>query len=79
MSPAGAGRLVVCPTPIGNLGDITARVVDALRAADVIACEDTRTTGVLCDRYDITTPRVRCDEHGERRAVPRLLERIAAG
>lgn len=79
MSPAGAGRLVVCPTPIGNLDDITTRTVDALRGADVIACEDTRTTGVLCDRYGITTPRVRCDEHGERRAVPRLLERIAAG
>ena len=79
MSPAGAGRLVVCPTPIGNLDDITARVVEALRGADVIACEDTRTTGVLCDRHGIDTPRVRCDEHGERRAVPRLLERIAAG
>ncbi len=79
MSPAGAGRLVVCPTPIGNLDDITARVVDTLRGADVIACEDTRTTAVLCERHGITTPRVRCDEHGEAQAVPRLLERIAAG
>ncbi|MFM8562139.1 MAG: 16S rRNA (cytidine(1402)-2'-O)-methyltransferase [Solirubrobacterales bacterium] len=79
MNPAGAGRLVVCPTPIGNLEDITARVVEALRGADVIACEDTRTTGVLCDRYDIATPRVRCDEHGERRATPGLIKRIVAG
>jgi 16S rRNA (cytidine1402-2'-O)-methyltransferase len=79
VSPAGAGRLVVCPTPIGNLDDITSRALEVLREADVIACEDTRTTGVLCERYGITTPRVRCDDHGERRAVPRLLQRIAAG
>lgn len=79
MSPAPAGRLVVCPTPIGNLEDITARTVSALRDADVIACEDTRTTAVLCERHGIETPRVRCDEHGERRAAPKLVARIAAG
>lgn len=45
------GRLVVCPTPIGNLGDVTLRVLDALCEADVIACEDTRRTRVLLDRY----------------------------
>jgi 16S rRNA (cytidine1402-2'-O)-methyltransferase len=48
---AAPGRLVVCPTPIGNLGDVTLRVLDALREADVIACEDTRRTRVLLDRY----------------------------
>ncbi|HXC45798.1 MAG TPA: ribosomal RNA small subunit methyltransferase I, partial [Solirubrobacteraceae bacterium] len=51
-SPDGAvGRLVVCPTPIGNLGDVTLRVLAALREADAIACEDTRRTRVLLDRY----------------------------
>ena len=45
------GRLVVCPTPIGNLEDVTLRVLSALRDADVIACEDTRRTRVLLDRY----------------------------
>jgi 16S rRNA (cytidine1402-2'-O)-methyltransferase len=51
--PAPAGRLIVCPTPLGNLQDITLRVLDALRAADVIACEDTRRTRVLLERYGI--------------------------
>ena len=79
MSPPAAGRLVVCPTPIGNLEDITLRALRELREADVIACEDTRTTSVLCDRHGIDTPRVRCDEHSERRAAPRLVERMLAG
>ena len=79
MSSAAAGRLVICPTPIGNLEDITLRAVEALRGADVIACEDTRTTKVLLDRYEITTPRVRYDEHAEKRATPALISRIAGG
>ena len=44
------GRLVVCPTPIGNLEDVTLRVLAALREADVVACEDTRHTRVLLER-----------------------------
>jgi 16S rRNA (cytidine1402-2'-O)-methyltransferase len=75
----GAGRLVVCPTPIGNLEDVTLRVLSALRDADVIACEDTRTTKVLLDRYGVTGERVRYDAHLERRATPRLVERMRAG
>ena len=47
------GRLIVCPTPIGNLEDITLRVLAALREADVVACEDTRRTRVLLDRYGV--------------------------
>ncbi len=79
MSAAAGGRLVVCPTPIGNLEDVTLRVIEALRSAAVIACEDTRTTKVLLDRYEITTPRVRYDEHAEKRATPALIRRIAGG
>jgi 16S rRNA (cytidine1402-2'-O)-methyltransferase len=79
VSSAAAGRLVICPTPIGNLEDITLRAIEALRSADVIACEDTRTTKVLLDRYEITTPRVRYDEHAEKRATPALISRIAGG
>ena len=47
------GRLVVCPTPIGNLEDVTLRVLSALRDADVVACEDTRRTRVLLERYGV--------------------------
>src|SRR3954462_3499553 len=77
MSPPG--RLVVCPTPIGNLEDVTLRVLRALRDADVIACEDTRTTKVLLDRYGVAAERVRYDAHVERRVAPRLVERMQRG
>ena len=59
IAPAGggggmsAGRLVVCPTPIGNLEDVTLRVLAALRDADIVACEDTRRSRVLLDRYGV--------------------------
>ena len=49
----GAGALVVCPTPIGNLEDVTLRVLRALREADVVACEDTRHTRKLLERHGI--------------------------
>jgi 16S rRNA (cytidine1402-2'-O)-methyltransferase len=76
---SGPGRLVVCPTPIGNLEDVTLRVLSALREADVIACEDTRTTKVLLDRYGVAAERVRYDAHVERRVAPRLVERMQRG
>jgi len=76
---SGAGRLVVCPTPIGNLEDVTLRVLSALREADVIACEDTRTTKVLLDRYGVSAERLRYDAHTERRVAPRLVERMRGG
>jgi 16S rRNA (cytidine1402-2'-O)-methyltransferase len=72
--------LVVCPTPIGNLHDITLRVLDALRSADVVACEDTRHTGKLLKRHGIDAPRlVSYHEHNERRRAPELVERIGRG
>src|SRR6185312_2138164 len=76
---SGPGRLVVCPTPIGNLEDVTLRVLSALRDADVIACEDTRTTKVLLDRYGVSAERVRYDANVERRMAPRLVERMQGG
>jgi 16S rRNA (cytidine1402-2'-O)-methyltransferase len=76
---SSAGRLVVCPTPIGNLEDVTLRVLSALRDADVVACEDTRTTKVLLDRYGVSAQRVRYDEHVERTVAPRLVERMRDG
>ena len=74
-----SGRLIVCPTPIGNLEDVTLRVLSALLDADVIACEDTRTTKVLLDRYGVSAERVRYDAHAERRAAPKLVERMRSG
>jgi 16S rRNA (cytidine1402-2'-O)-methyltransferase len=79
-TPDGAvGRLVVCPTPIGNLGDVTLRVLDALREADAIACEDTRRTRVLLDRYEISGKLVSYHEHNERERAGELVKRIEDG
>jgi 16S rRNA (cytidine1402-2'-O)-methyltransferase len=76
---AGAGRLVVCATPIGNLEDVTLRVLGALREADLIACEDTRRTRTLLDRYGIAAPLVSYHEHNEERRAAELVERMRAG
>ncbi len=73
------GRLVVCPTPIGNLDDVTLRVLESLRTADVIACEDTRHTKVLLDRHGIVAPVVSCHEHNERARATELIGRVRAG
>jgi len=73
------GALVVCPTPIGNLGDVTLRVLDELRSADVVACEDTRRTRTLLDRHGIATPRLSLTEHNEAARMPALLARVRAG
>jgi 16S rRNA (cytidine1402-2'-O)-methyltransferase len=78
--PAGSqGRLVICPTPIGNLGDVTLRALDALRAADAIACEDTRRTRVLLDRYQIAGTLVSFHEHNEDTRASQLAERMDGG
>jgi 16S rRNA (cytidine1402-2'-O)-methyltransferase len=76
---ASTGRLVVCPTPIGNLGDVTLRALDALREADAIACEDTRRTRVLLDRFQIAGRLVSFHEHNEDTRAARLCGRIEAG
>jgi 16S rRNA (cytidine1402-2'-O)-methyltransferase len=74
-----AGRLVVCPTPIGNLEDVTLRVLAALRDADVVACEDTRRTRVLLERYGVQASLVSYHEHNERERAAELVERMSAG
>ena len=74
-----SGRLVVCPTPIGNLEDVTRRVLAALREADVVACEDTRHTRVLLDRYGVSAPLVSYHEHNEDRRSAELVERMQSG
>jgi 16S rRNA (cytidine1402-2'-O)-methyltransferase len=74
-----SGRLVVCPTPIGNLEDVTLRVLAALREADVVACEDTRRTRVLLDRYGVSATLVSYHEHNERARAAELVERMRSG
>lgn len=71
--------LRVCPTPIGNLSDITLRVLDALRAADLIAAEDTRRTRKLLSHYGISKPLVSFYEHNELRRLPELLKKLRSG
>jgi 16S rRNA (cytidine1402-2'-O)-methyltransferase len=73
------GRLVVCPTPIGNLEDVTLRVLSALRGADVVACEDTRRTRVLLDRYGVKARLISYHEHNERARSAELVKRLCAG
>jgi 16S rRNA (cytidine1402-2'-O)-methyltransferase len=74
------GRLVVVGTPIGNLGDLSPRAVDALASAAVVACEDTRRTGRLLAHAGVAAPRlVRVDAHTEAERADSLLDRVAGG
>jgi 16S rRNA (cytidine1402-2'-O)-methyltransferase len=74
-----AGKLVLVPTPIGNLGDVTLRALEVLKAADVLACEDTRHTRKLLSRYEIHTKLVSYHRDNEAKQGPYLLERIRSG
>ena len=73
-----SGRLVVCPTPIGNLEDVTLRVLAALREADVVACEDTRHTRVLLERYGVTAKLVATTSTTSARGPPSWSSGCAA-
>jgi 16S rRNA (cytidine1402-2'-O)-methyltransferase len=71
--------LYVVATPIGNLGDITLRALEALKSADVIAAEDTRHSGILLKHFKIDKPFVSYHEHNEAMRTAQLVERIASG
>ena len=74
-----APGLHIVSTPIGNLGDITLRALSTLAAADLIACEDTRVTRKLLDRYAIAAPLTPYHDHNATTARPKLLQRLAEG
>ncbi|PYE29459.1 16S rRNA (cytidine1402-2'-O)-methyltransferase [Rhizobium sp. PP-CC-3A-592] len=71
--------LYLVATPIGNLGDITLRALETLAGADVLACEDTRVTRVLLNRYGITNRPYAYHEHNANEAGPRLIAALDAG
>lgn len=73
------GTLYVVATPIGNLSDLSPRAREALAAADLVACEDTRTTRPLLAAHGITAKTVALHEHNERSAGARLVEMLLAG
>ncbi|HEX8207348.1 MAG TPA: 16S rRNA (cytidine(1402)-2'-O)-methyltransferase [Solirubrobacteraceae bacterium] len=74
------GGLVVCPTPIGNLGDVTLRALDVLREADVVACEDTRHTGRLLAAHSVRARSlVSYHEHNETSRTPSLVSQMQSG
>jgi 16S rRNA (cytidine1402-2'-O)-methyltransferase len=78
-APKPAPGLYLVATPIGNLGDISLRALELLAGADVIACEDTRVTRRLTERYGIATALTPYHEHNASEARPKLLARLAAG
>ena len=74
-----AGKLSIVGTPIGNLEDITLRALRVLQAADLIAAEDTRHTGMLLSRHQIRKPLVSYHEFNEARRSSELLEKLRHG
>lgn len=73
------GMLSLVGTPIGNLSDASPRVIETLRSADVLLCEDTRVTSKLLARFEIRVPLERCDENVIANRVESVLARIASG
>lgn len=74
------GRLVLVATPIGNLQDVTARAIDALREADVICCEDTRHSSKLLQRIGVSDkPLLIVNEHTEHDSREKIVSLVVAG
>jgi 16S rRNA (cytidine1402-2'-O)-methyltransferase len=74
-----SGRLYLVPTPIGNLGDITRRALEVLSEVDVVACEDTRTSGRLLKHFQIKKRLISYHEFNEQARAGRIVDAIAAG
>lgn len=73
------GHLILVPTPIGNLGDLTARARQALAGAEMVACEDTRRTGKLLEHIGVEKPLLRFDDHAGQTAFDRVAAELQAG
>ena len=73
------GHLILVPTPIGNLGDLTERAKEALASADLVACEDTRRTGGLLKHLGLEKPLLRFDDHAGEEAYARVASELVSG
>ncbi len=73
------GKLIIVGTPIGNLSDLSPRAIEALKAADLILCEDTRHTRKLLTHFGIDRPTQSFHEHNEEAMAERLIDKIAGG
>jgi 16S rRNA (cytidine1402-2'-O)-methyltransferase len=73
------GTLHIVSTPIGNLGDLSPRAIEVLRAVNAVLAEDTRHTRGLCERFAIRTPLVAYHDHNEQHATPGFVARLVAG
>lgn len=71
--------LYIVSTPIGNLGDMSLRAIDTLKAVDYIVSEDTRKTGIMLKHFDIHKPQISFREDNEKRALPKLMGLLNAG
>lgn len=76
---ANQGKLFIVGTPIGNLGDLSPRAVEAFRTADAVCCEDTRVTGKLLSAAGVSRPLIRCDENVIAGRALSLVDRMLAG
>jgi len=73
------GLVYLCPTPIGNLGDITCRVLQVLSEVDLIACEDTRRTGKLLQHFGLSAPMISYHEHNQAERTSKLINQLRKG
>ena len=72
-------RLVIVPTPIGNLKDITLRAIEVLKEVDLILAEDTRTSGKLLKHYEISTPMQSHHMHNEHKTINQIIDKLISG
>lgn len=73
------GMLYICPTPIGNLSDVTLRTIDVLKEVDLIACEDTRDSGKFLSKYEIHTSLTSYHDHNRSSKGEKLIEQLLSG